>query len=203
MAGRAVLPPEENRADFRMANTYTDVCKVNEECLKADDVTWVGRYEGLGTEVGNELVVAWLYGDKVDKIGTASEAIGRDDEVGSAHFRAGKAESAKVPAKKRLTASAPAGFRALMSWFEACVRHRAEDLPGFGQAIDPFQLLGKFNAMIKHSRRAETSCVSSHDVSGWSEFESRSFKLAYFYYETWIYADKEFRKALIFGKSGR
>ena len=82
----------------------------------------------------------------------------------------------------------------MASCFEACIRHRAEDAPGLGQSIDPFELLGRFNAVIKHSRRAETSCVSSHDVSGWSEFESREFKLAYFYYEAREYTEKEFWK---------
>ena len=55
---------------------------IRRRCLKLK-----GQY--APTSTGSELVVAWQYGDKVDKIGTASDAIGQDGEVGSAHFWAG------------------------------------------------------------------------------------------------------------------
>ena len=46
--------------------------------------------------------------------------------------------------------------------------------------------------MIKHSGRAKTSCISSRDVRGRSEFESRPPKLAYLGYEARKYTDEEF-----------
>lgn len=188
-SGRFVLPERHLWGKTWIQDHYQVSHNGARQWMDPQDVTHISRGPDNSLKVSNEMVEAWKNGPNIDGIRAYDEAKDAALLTGSDLYWAAKMENTKDRDKQRLTASADAATRAVLSGFETMERSISYTAPGFAQGVDAFTLNGRIQQMVKHAEEDSAGFVSSHDIEGWSEFEDRDAKMRYVMYEASKFKD--------------